>query len=96
MTKLFLELEFRHKGNEQTKKGLIVSKLLQFSRLEWIQKMKLFKCYTEKGKSKNWTDLSLSGQEPTFKTFNLSKKTYKNLYFDEKTLILANFLKCST
>ena len=26
--------------------------------------MKLFKCYTEKGKSKNWTDLSLLGQNP--------------------------------
>ena len=29
--------------------------------------MKLFKCYTEKDKNKNWTDLSLLGQEPTFK-----------------------------
>ena len=67
VTKLFLELEFHHKGNKQTKTGLIVSKLLRFSRQEWIQKIKLFKCYTEKGKNKNWTDLSLLGQEPTFK-----------------------------
>ena len=66
MTKLFLELEFQHKGNKQTKKGLIVSKLLQLSRQEWIQKIKLFKCDTEKDKNKNWTDLSLLGQEPTF------------------------------
>ena len=29
--------------------------------------MKLFKCYTEKKKRNNWTDLSLLGQEPTFK-----------------------------
>ena len=31
VTKLFLELEFQHKGNKQTKKGLIVSKLAVFS-----------------------------------------------------------------
>ena len=62
----FLELEFQHKGNKQTKKGLIVSKLLQFSRQEWIQKTKLFKCDTEKDKNKKWTNLSLLGQEPTF------------------------------
>ena len=30
----------------------------------------------------------------SFKTFNLPKKTYKNLYCDEKTFMLANFLKC--
>ena len=65
--KLFLELEFQHKGNKQTKTGLIVSKLLRFSQQEWIQKIKLLKCYTEKGKNKNWTDLWLLGQEPTFK-----------------------------
>ena len=52
------------------KKGLIVSKLLRFSRQEWIQKIKLFKCYTEKDKHKNWTDLSLLGQEPTFKVMS--------------------------
>ena len=48
-------------------KELIVNKLLQFSRQEWIQKIKSFKCYTEKDKNKNWTDLYLLGQEPTFK-----------------------------
>ena len=31
-----------------------------------MQKIKLFKCYTEKDKDENWTDLSLLGQEPTF------------------------------
>ena len=67
MTKLFLELELQQKGNKQTKKGLIVSELLRFSRQEWVQKIKLFKYYTEKDKNENWTDLSLLGQEPTFK-----------------------------
>ena len=67
VTKLFLELELQHKGNKQMKKGLIVSKLLWFSRQERIQKIKLFRCYTEKDKNENWTDLSLLGQEPTFK-----------------------------
>ena len=64
---IILELEFQQKGNKQTKKGLIVSKLLQFYRQEWIQKIVLFECYTEKDKNKNWRDLSLLGQEPTFK-----------------------------
>ena len=50
-------------------RGRILSKLLRFSRQEWIQKIKLFKCYTEKDKTKNWTDLSLLGQESTFNTF---------------------------
>ena len=70
MTKLFLELEFQHKGNKEVKKGLIASKLLLFSWQEWIQKIKLFKCDTEKDKNKNWTDLSFLGQEPTFKSVN--------------------------
>ena len=48
VTKLFLELKFQHKGNKQTKKGQIVSKILRFSRQESIQKLKSFKCYTEK------------------------------------------------
>ena len=67
MTKIFLELEFKHKENKQTKTELIASKLLRFSRQKWNQKIKLFKCYTEKDKNKNWTDWSLLGQEPTFK-----------------------------
>ena len=53
------------------KKRLILSKLLRFSRQEWIQKIKLFVCYTENDTNKNWTDLSLSGQEPTFKTLGI-------------------------
>ena len=52
VTKLFLELEFQHKGNKQTKKTLILSKILQFSWQEQIQKMKIFKYYTEKDKKK--------------------------------------------
>ena len=48
-------------------KGRILSKILRFSQQEQIQKIKLFKCYTEKDKKKYWTDLSFLGQEPTFK-----------------------------
>ena len=62
------------------KTGLIVSKLLRFSRQEWIQKKKNIQIYTEKGKNKNWTDLSLLGQEPTF----------KNLKYLLMTLVVLN------
>ena len=34
---------------------------------EQIQKMKIFKYYTEKDKKNIWTKLSSLGQEPTFK-----------------------------
>ena len=52
VTKLFLESEFQHKGNKQTKKKnkkkpQILSKILRFSWQEQIQKIKIFK-YTEK------------------------------------------------
>ena len=49
VTKLFLESEFQHKGNKQKKKKH--SKILQFSGLEQIQKIKVFKYYTEKDKN---------------------------------------------
>ena len=71
VTKLFLESEFQYKGNKQpkTKKTKrILSKILRFSWLEQIQKVKLFKCYTKKYKIKIWTKLSSLGQEPTFKS----------------------------
>ena len=40
---IYIESEFQHKGNKQTKTTQILSKILQFSRQEQIQKMKLFK-----------------------------------------------------
>ena len=43
VTKLFLESEFQHKGNEQTKKTRILSKILRVSWQEQIQKIKIFK-----------------------------------------------------
>ena len=52
VTKLCLESEFQHKGNKQTKKTQILSKILRFSWQEQIQKMKLFKNNTEKGQKK--------------------------------------------
>ena len=68
VTKLFLELEFQHKGNKQTKKGLLATNSCSFLGRNGFRKYKLFKCNTEKDKNKNWTDLSLLGQEPTFKS----------------------------
>ena len=52
VTKLVLESEFQHKGNKQTKKKTqILSEIFQFSWQEQIQKIKLFKYYTEKDKN---------------------------------------------
>ena len=50
VTKLFLESEFQGKGNKQTKKPRILSKILWVSWQEQIQKIKLFNYYTEKDK----------------------------------------------
>ena len=55
VTKPFLESEFQHKGNKQTKKREFFSKILRFSWQEQIQKLKLFKYYTEK-------DAKINGQ----------------------------------
>ena len=51
VTKLFLDSEYQHKGNKQTTKMQILSKILRFSWQEQIQKIK-FKYYTEKDKNK--------------------------------------------
>ena len=48
VSKLFLELEFQHEGNKQKKKKK--REFLRFSRQQQIQKIKLFKYYTEKDK----------------------------------------------
>ena len=45
VTKLFLESEFQHKGNKQTKTR-ILSKILRVSWQEQIQKIKSYKYYT--------------------------------------------------
>ena len=84
VTKLFIESEFQHKGNEQTLKKQILSKILQFSLQKQIQKMKLFKSYTEKDKKKPWTKLSSLGQEPTFKgsVIELQGEPLENLQDD--------------
>ena len=68
VTKLFLESEFQHKGNKQTKKQTNANSQqnLAVSWQEQIQKIKLFNYYTEKDKN-TWATLSSLGQEPTFK-----------------------------
>ena len=70
VTKLVLEPEFQHKGNKQMNKTQILSKILWFSWQEQIQKIKIFKYYTEKDKKNILTKLSSLGQEPTFKIQN--------------------------
>ena len=50
----------------------ILSKILRFSRQQQIQKIQLFKYYTEK--DKQWVYLSSLRQEPTFKGKNLFLK----------------------
>ena len=71
VTKLFLESEFQHEGNKQTKKREFSAKSCSFLGRKKIQiiklEIKLFIFYTEKDKNKFWTKLSLLGQEPTFK-----------------------------
>ena len=49
-TKLFLESEFQHKGNKQTKTMQILNKILWVSGQEQIQKIKSFKYNPEKDK----------------------------------------------
>ena len=64
--KTIFRIEIPTQRKYTNEKGRILSEPLWFSRQEWIQKIKLFKCYAEKDKTKNWTDLSLLGQESTF------------------------------
>ena len=66
VSKLVIESEFQHKGNKQTKKTRILSKILRFSWQKQIQIIKLFKYYTEKDNNKVWPQLPLLGQEPIF------------------------------
>ena len=63
VNKLFLESEFQHKGNKQTKTTRILSKIARFSRQQLIQKIKIFKNYTDT--DKKWIELSSLGQEYT-------------------------------
>ena len=82
-----IESEFQRKGNKQTKKMQILSKILGLSRQEQIQKILLFK-YTEKDKEK--LELSSLGQESTFElvfykvckvfAFMTSARDYKNCH----------------
>ena len=50
------------------KKMWILSKILWFSRQQQLQKIQLFKYYTEKNKKKVWIELASLGQEPTLKS----------------------------
>ena len=66
VTKLFLESEFQHKGNKQTKKRKFSAKSCSVLGRNRFRKQNYFKYYTEKDKEKIWTTLSSLGQEPTF------------------------------
>ena len=76
VTKLFLESEFQHKGNKRT--AQILSKILRFSWQGRIQKIKIFKYYTEKDKKNILTKLASLGQEPTFKLHSIYSSLRKS------------------
>ena len=57
----------------------ILSKILRFSWQEQIQKIKIFKYYTEKDKKNIWTKLSSLRQEHTFKNKTSNYQNYPYL-----------------
>ena len=66
MTNLFLELKFQHKRNKQTKKAEFSANLPVLS-AGVDSDIKIFLNATQKRTKVNWTNLSLLGQERTFK-----------------------------
>ena len=66
VTKVFLELEFQHKGNKQKKKGEFSAKSCIFLGRNRFREQNYLNAKQKRTK-KYWTDLSLLGQEPTFK-----------------------------
>ena len=64
MTKLFLELEFQHKGNKPIKKANSQQNLAVF--LAGTDSEKNYLNTTQKRSKNIWTKLSSLGQEPTF------------------------------
>ena len=64
VTTLFME--FQHKGNKHTKKGEFSAKPCGFLGRNTFRKLNCLNA-TQNRKNNNWTDLSLLGQEPTFK-----------------------------
>ena len=69
MAKLFLESEFQHKGNKQTKKANSQQNLAFFS-AETDSGNIIIQILHGKGQIKIWTELSSLEQEPTFKMRN--------------------------
>ena len=68
MGKLFLESEFQHKGNKQTKKREFSAKSCGFLGSNRFRKYN-YSNTTQERTNKKWIELSSLGQEPTFKCF---------------------------
>ena len=69
MTKLFLESEFKHKGNKQMKKKkkkMNSKQNLAFFSVATVLEHQTIQILQRKGQNKIWTELSSLGQEPTF------------------------------
>ena len=67
LTELFLESEFQHKGNTQTKKKVNSKQNLAVFSPATDSEHKIIQILHRKGQNKIWTKLSSLGQEPTFK-----------------------------
>ena len=78
VTKLFLESEFQHKGNKQTKKNANSQPNLAFSSAATDSDHRIIQILHKKGQNNIWTELSSLGQEPTFKS-NLVYMQYQSI-----------------
>ena len=66
VAKLFLESEFQHKRNKQTKNANSQQNLAVFSAVTDSENI-IIQILHVKGQIKIWTEMSSLGQEPTFK-----------------------------
>ena len=66
--------------NKQAKKMQILSRILQFSWQERIQKMKLFKYYTDKDKHKFWQNCHQDRNLPLIWHYEWAHYTYRSMW----------------
>ena len=94
VTKLFLESEFQHKGNKQTKKRKFSAKSCGFLGRNRFSKQKYLNT-TQKRIKNIWTKVSSFGQEPTFKVALSGEATLPVLFlppFSMGSLLLILFI----
>ena len=79
MAKQFLELEFQHKGNKQTKNANSEQNLADFLAAT-DSEIIIIQILHRKGQIKIWTEMSSLGQESTFKVeTRKSQASFKSL-----------------